>query len=701
MGDAICKWRAAIPKNVVELVNLLPHTILQENDFREYMEKKMPGFFHTPYQLACQLGLYYIDNNGIYHPRFEHDIGDNEASNYLKVFIRNYYVPNPYTARGFKNLQRPILLERTLVEYLESVGGVSDFESALKEIMKEDVGNLTATKTLLSHSALLRFQGYQVSLQPNYKKLMEITTDRKDKSAFFNIFNLQLTTRKVEGPLQQIFFGAPGTGKSHTIKEVCKAYDHYRITFHPDTDYASFVGAYKPFTETENLYHTILTKDGAEALPVINPETNQPITTAKITYKFVQQAFLKAYVAAWREQEKEEPQPVFLEIEEINRGNCAQIFGDIFQLLDRNEEGFSDYPIHADTDLSKELGKAFADLKVANADGINALYDGKDVVGEIKKGTQLLLPNNLYIWATMNTSDQSLFPIDSAFKRRWDWKYIKIADSGKGYVISVNDKEYDWWQFLQKINNHIGTTTSQEDKKLGYFFAKATKNDDGKYVISADKFLSKVLFFLYGDVYKDYGFDDDIFKGEDGTPMEFSDYFDEQGNVVETKIEKFLQNLGLKPKSIDEESEEIEDVEIEEMFDDSTTSENREITIEGIPSSRNNSFTTITKIALEQAKSTNRSLTLENLTQIAQSSFLNPSGKQMKKVFFIKDSEKDNYFATSNDKTAKDRYKFQTPLFDTNDLKFYAWCDWGIAAEPSLARYADALNVKVAGFNRK
>ena len=370
-----------------------------------------------------------------------------------------------------------------------------------------------------------------------------------------------------EGPLQQVFFGAPGTGKSHTIKEVCKAYEHYRITFHPDTDYASFVGAYKPFTETENLYHTILTKDGAEALPVINPETTQPLTTAKITYKFVQQAFIKAYVAAWREQEKEEPQPVFLVIEEINRGNCAQIFGDIFQLLDRNEEGFSDYPIHADTDLCKELGKVFADLKVANADTINALYDGKDVVGEVKKGTQLLLPNNLYIWATMNTSDQSLFPIDSAFKRRWDWRYIKIADSGKGYVISVNDKEYDWWQFLQKINEHIGTTTSQEDKKLGYFFAKATKNADGKYIIPADKFLSKVLFFLYGDVYKDYGFDDDIFKGEDGTPMEFSDYFDEQGHAIEDKIEKFLMNLGLEPKATESEITEIEDAEILESED--------------------------------------------------------------------------------------------------------------------------------------
>ena len=165
----------------------------------------------------------------------------------------------------------------------------------------------------------------------------------------------------------------------------------------------------------------------------------------------------------------------------------------------------------------------------------------------------------------MNTSDQSLFPIDSAFKRRWDWKYIKITDSGKGYTLAVNGNEYDWWDFLKAINHHIGTQTSQEDKKLGYFFVKATKNADGKHVISADKFLSKVLFFLYGDVYKDYGFDDVIFQGEDNQPMEFSDYFDENGNAVEPKIEKFLQNLGLEPKT-DVDSDNIE--EIDEDFDE-------------------------------------------------------------------------------------------------------------------------------------
>lgn len=352
---------------------------------------------------------------------------------------------------------------------------------------------------------------------------------------------------KIEGPLQQIYFGAPGTGKSHRIKQACSKYEHYRITFHPDTDYASFVGSYKPITHTEQVY----TNMGDKAIPLKDSVSGEPVTTTKITYQYVYQAFLNAYIAAWRQQQNENPQPVFLVIEEINRGNCAQIFGDIFQLLDRNESGFSDYPIIADNDLKKELAREFESLNVLYAENINGIYND-DIIAKIKSGSHLLLPNNLYIWATMNTSDQSLFPIDSAFKRRWDWKYVKIADSGKDYRIAVNGNEYDWWEFVEAINSHIGTDTDQEDKKLGYFFAKAKKNDEGKYIISADTFLSKVIFFIYNDVYKDFGFDDDIFKDEDGQMLTFANYFDQYGDTVPEKVEHFIQNLGLQPMTIEE-----------------------------------------------------------------------------------------------------------------------------------------------------
>lgn len=228
-------------------------------------------------------------------------------------------------------------------------------------------------------------------------------------------------------------------------------------------------------------------------------------------------------------------------------------------MLDRNESGFSDYPITTDSDLEKELAKRFENLTIQNEEAINDIYED-DVISKVKAGTHLLLPNNLYIWATMNTSDQSLFPIDSAFKRRWDWKYIKISDSGMKYRIAVNGKEYDWWEFVEAVNREIESECNQEDKKLGYFFAKTTQNAEGRYIISADKLLSKVLFFLYNDVFKDFGYDSKMFKGENGNPMQFSDYFDSHGNTIESALERVLQNLEIKPigEDIDDESTDMD-----------------------------------------------------------------------------------------------------------------------------------------------
>lgn len=337
-------------------------------------------------------------------------------------------------------------------------------------------------------------------------------------------------------PLQQIFYGAPGTGKSHTIEQMCSKYENYRTTFHPDTDYASFVGSYKPIT---------IKTDVRDMAGHIVYENGKAVKESRIVYRYVMQAFLKAYVAAWCEQQNDEPKPVFLIVEEINRGNCAQIFGDIFQLLDRNAAGFSDYPIVADDDLAQELKEILGEFAIAKHDAINALYSGgKDVVGMVKNGECLLLPNNMYIWATMNTSDQSLFPIDSAFKRRWDWNYIKIKDAGENFkIVFSNGNTYDWWGFVSAINERIeGGEIQQEDKKLGYFFAKAKDK-----VITPQVFLSKVLFYLYNDVFKDFGLNEDFFKDENGETMSFASYFDEAGDADEDRIERFVSNLGLTP----------------------------------------------------------------------------------------------------------------------------------------------------------
>ena len=154
----------------------------------------------------------------------------------------------------------------------------------------------------------------------------------------------------------------------------------------------------------------------------VRDEQNNVIEEERITYTFIKQAFLKAYLSAWKkytQNDESSIDPQFLVIEEINRGNCAQIFGDLFQLLDRSDNGFSTYPIEADADLQKEIKKAFSeedefklsqDIAVDSAVKNYTSNYGKTLSDDIQNGRILLLPPNLCIWATMNTSDQSLFP---------------------------------------------------------------------------------------------------------------------------------------------------------------------------------------------------------------------------------------------------------------------------------------------------
>ncbi len=298
-------------------------------------------------------------------------------------------------------------------------------------------------------------------------------------------------------PLQQIFFGAPGTGKSYSIN--CNACitdaNSIRTTFHPDCDYSTFVGCYKP------------TVDDA---------------TGEITYRFTPQAFTEAYVRAWSKLDE----PFFLIIEEINRGNCAQIFGDVFQLLDRDDSGCSAYRITSDADLRRYLGESLADADIIDAD--------------IKTGAKMQLPPNLHIWATMNTSDQSLFPIDSAFKRRWDWRYVPIDCTDRGHYIDCGSgRRYVWASFVRQANERIEAVTQSEDKKLGYWFA-ARKGHDA---ISADRFVSKVVFYLWNDVFKDCaGEAGSMFTGSCDS---FHRFFTDGGEVDADLVAEFLSGLGV------------------------------------------------------------------------------------------------------------------------------------------------------------
>lgn len=487
-------------------------------------------------------------------------VNNGEDPSNMAVLVRHYFLTNNVLSMiGY------------LCQY--HISQNTDFTKEVKSIIVELL-NAMDNRGLVSTTSLFKLSTGSNKLRPYFKQFDEkgafyriirhlllpqsaykislYKNDKGEYAAFWLIgfdymSNFEADSSKeyfkqesVIGSLQQIFYGAPGTGKSHEIKKQTIGEQVIRTTFHPDSDYSTFVGAYKPTTKQVPM---------RDVTGKVIQENKEDVTEDRIIYEFVEQAFLQAYTQAWRlyaNADDEQPQKQFLVIEEINRGNCAQIFGDLFQLLDRNDAGFSEYPIKADEDMRKQLAKAFAGITITDKSTINQWYDGKDVAGEVLSGEVLLLPANLFIWATMNTSDQSLFPIDSAFKRRWDWQYIPISNANKGWKIKVNGKQYDWWDFLEKMNEQINATTNSEDKKMGYFFCKA-KNG----IIDAKTFVGKVVFYVWNDVFKDFATEaGGIFKDEDDSLLSFNKFYhvvNGKTEVLEDKVERLMTNLGLKP----------------------------------------------------------------------------------------------------------------------------------------------------------
>ena len=531
-SNIICRVSNATPEMVCRYVQRLPKHKMTEEDFRDYMG---PKWFQNEHQAPEQWGLYYIDGE-YYYPRFDRDITLEEAERYLYGWIKRLIVINPYTRFKVTNDNR---LVESIVKQLELNPNEHNLRNILSNVINSDepfVLNEILANAINNYSEVLRIdydrdnEIFYAYLLPNYKEILK-TKYNMTKKEYFDSFNDIDTSAPLNEPNQVIYFGAPGTGKSHTVKGYTKNLPEgnvFRTTFHPDSDYSTFVGSYKPTKEkrpVRNVAGDIVKQNGQE------------VYEDAITYNYIPQAFTKAYIRAWQTKD-----PVFLVIEEINRGNCAQIFGDLFQLLDR-KNNISEYPIKPDHDLGSYISEQFRKFGcVASED--SAIF----------KGNELCLPANLYIWATMNTSDQSLFPIDSAFKRRWEWRYIKIAkpidkETGNPFDWHIEGNT-DWWQFLKKINAIINKMTNSADKQLGYFFAKADDAGEIKY----DRFVAKVCFYLWNDIFKTYAMDDvetDLFKykyqDEDGQEkigkLNFTEFFDENGKVVPGIVQQFIENV--------------------------------------------------------------------------------------------------------------------------------------------------------------
>lgn len=289
-----------------------------------------------------------------------------------------------------------------------------------------------------------------------------------------------------------IYYGAPGTGKSHTIEEKLETVpdkNKERVTFHPDYDYVSFVGGYRPITEGDD----------------------------NIKYKFVPQVFTNIYVDAWKNPQEQ----FYLVIEEINRGNCAEIFGDIFQLLDQNQK----YTVTPSSELKAYLVQELSEHLEGIANGLK-------------------MPDNLSILATMNTSDQSLFPMDSAFKRRWDWEYIPINydrnDENKSskFIVEFDDKTYfSWLDFIEKVNIQIKSNPNLGmDKCIGNYFINPTDN-----TISLKTFINKAIFYLWNDVFKDEFGDESIFAKN----VTYENFFPVEKNGAQM-VKALLKTLNFK-----------------------------------------------------------------------------------------------------------------------------------------------------------
>jgi len=311
-----------------------------------------------------------------------------------------------------------------------------------------------------------------------------------------------------------IYYGAPGTGKSHTLEEISRDFDYVeRVTFYPEYTHDDFIGSFMPSMTFDK-------KQLGEYVSLDETEMKLPGKPMPY-YTYIPGPFTLALVQALNNPDKS----VLLIVEELNRANAAAVFGEFFQLLDRKNNGESKYSISVSNEYSEYLSSQ---------------------VETYFKGDKVTIPTNFTICATMNSADQGVNPLDSAFKRRWNFIYVPIDFSKakhRDYEIEYANKKVTWEVFATTINEQLKRREINEDKHLGQYFITETE------ITNPYNFASKILLYLFDDVLKfnRRGF----FKSEYKTFSDLLNAFIDGKEIFEFEFAHVSQGSGIKHDNTD------------------------------------------------------------------------------------------------------------------------------------------------------
>lgn len=480
------RFRNFTVENLKALLEVYPDQTEQFtwSEAGELIESISPGYKRTSYQQACQFGLEDRGTGNFRVQTYLYTFDDDNLRKYIEFWIKTYFAPNPYVNSDdkpmliFCELVKEILEKQDLrIDYYDffdrRIGGKSD--DILMNALKLYCSPLRYEKIGDKHYFYIEEQNADyLEKQVAFIESEFSIPDAKSRADFFDRYkycnfckfhgitakvpdeidtaNSNTEVKRLTGGKNILLYGVPGAGKSHRIaKKYCADSRRIeRVVFHPDYTYSDFVGQILP-----------------------------RIIDGQLKYVFTPGPFTKMVEKAW----KDPGNHYYLIIEEINRGNAPAIFGEIFQLLDRKD--VDNYP--ADVEGESEYG-------ISNYEVADVVYGNSE--------HEVRIPSNMFVLATMNTADQNVFTLDTAFQRRWKMEHIPnkfVFEAGSHALDEIQGTKLDWGTFATVINDRITEInrdiSSSEDKRLGVYFVKKSE-------LATGVFPEKVLKYLWDDAFK-------------------------------------------------------------------------------------------------------------------------------------------------------------------------------------------------------